>query len=237
MWLLRYSHAVRPWASHLGVSESQDGDKALVLFRWDAVEAKSLGLWLIHGHCSLWLLLKISPFLTPKRPTNVAPYFSSPGLALTLSSVLQAPAFHRSRGAFILTWPRPPDGKSRDEAATAAWCPPVREEHFLCRKGLTCMKTTNPGRYCCSPILWIGNWDVREKLSKQRQTIHRGKNPNCPPSLGKVARIHKPQGKQTALALRHPSSPVTLANGSEGSSFQWWQECGKSGGHRPCETA
>lgn len=111
----------------LSVSESQDGDKQSVLFRWDAVEAKSLDFgWrsmdtVPCGYCS-----RSAPFLTPKHPTHVAPYFSSPGLALTLGSVLQAPAFHRSEGAFILTWPRPPDGKSRDEAATAAWCPPVR---------------------------------------------------------------------------------------------------------------
>lgn len=42
--------------------------------------------------------------------------------------------------------------------------------------------------------------------------------------------------KQTTLVMRHPSSSVTLATGAEGSSLQCWQERGKSGGHRPCET-
>ena len=41
---------------------------------------------------------------------------------------------------------------------------------------------------------------------------------------------------QTTSVMRHPSSSVTLANDSKGGSFQCWQECGESGGHRPCDT-
>lgn len=74
MLLLCCSHAVWPWASHLASLSLRMGIKQSVPFHWDAVEAKSLDFgWcsmntVPHGYC--W---RSAPFLTPKRPTNVAP--------------------------------------------------------------------------------------------------------------------------------------------------------------------
>ena len=111
----------------LSVSESQEGDKQSVPFHWDAVEAKSLDFgWcsmhtVPHGYCS-----RSAPFLTPKHPNNIVPYFSSPGFAVSSGS--SAAGFCLPPvldGSFILSWPHPPDGESSNEAPTTAWCPPV----------------------------------------------------------------------------------------------------------------
>ena len=208
--------------------------------RFPYVEAKSLDFgWcsmdtVPRGYCS-----RSAPFLTPKHPTNVAPYFSSPGLALTLVPCCRLLPSTGPEGAFILAWPRPPDSESRDEAATAAWCPPVRGRALPVSQGAsrawrqqTLVGTVAP------PFYGWGNWDVREKLSKTETDNSQRKESKLPAKLRKsCSDSQAAKEKQTALAMRHPSLPVTLANGSEGSSFQWWQECGKSGGHRPCETA
>ena len=74
-----------------------------------------------RGYCS-----RSAPFLTPKHPTSVAPYFSSPGLALSLGPSAAGPCLPPVLdGTFILSWLHPPDGESSDEAPTTAWCPPV----------------------------------------------------------------------------------------------------------------